>query len=439
MATTGASLLAALNDTARQGTDPKEAVDADRALACLGDVLQRLAADGLTAHGATERERWVSETGRACVTAAAEPPSADPGRRAQLAAAAADSVSILREALGCENRWAFATAVVGVVGPLIELAEQGDPPIARQQALIVADAAATIVARSAALDPPSAAASVPLDWAVPSPVAHPSGPVADMITNAIGGLEYSTRSLGEAAAALSVADYLAVCTALETLSRSARDVSGVDSITLRDAAQRSGQGWAAARAVLHPFDDGSRRPQAAAPPPVRYALALHDAMRTLTHPPGTNPPKQAVTTTASAAVHDALQRVPAIADHLLAAMTEWAETGRLLAYARDFGPRETRIPEYLAGFQTTGLITADATDLATARNGLAGARLLSVELAARAGESRSAASSVPRLDTTNRHLLGQVTEERLYSATLDARRALAAYTGPPRGGRGRHR
>ncbi len=440
MATTAASILDALGEAARQSSDHSaDSVDAECALARLGEVLKRLAADGLTADGAPERERWVSETGRACVTAAAVTAIRDTGRLAQLSAAAADTVSILREGLGCENRWAFATAIVDVVGPLIEVVERGEPPIDRQRALIVADAAATIVARSAALDPPSAAACVPLEWAVPSPVPNPSGPAADVIANAIGGVEYSTRPLGETAVSLSVADYLAVCTAVETLSRSTADVTPFDDAELRDASLRCGQGWAAARAALNPFDDGSRRPQIAVPPPVRYALTLHDAVRSVTHASSTNLRRQADTIICSAAVRDAVQRVPAIAEHLQAALTEWAETGRLLAYARDFAPRDTRVPEYLVGFRGAGLITADATDLTSARDALAGARLLSVELAARAAERRSTASTVPRLSAANRNLLSQVTNDRLRSATRDAQRALATNTGPPRGGRGPHR
>ena len=199
MATTLGDLLDVLGDEATLRTDtidPLDFVDADRALALLGRTLQRLVDDGLTTGGGTDRERWVGEAARASAGGAAAI-AARPGRLAQLAGAADDVVALMRESLGCAQRWAIATAVVDAVGRLTALAERGDITDGRRRTLIVADASAIVVQRSAALDPPSALDSIPLDWAVPRPSPHSTAQLAVVVTEVVAGLEHATRPVGE--------------------------------------------------------------------------------------------------------------------------------------------------------------------------------------------------------------------------------------------------
>jgi len=234
-----------------------------------------------------------------------------------------------------------------------------------------------------------------------------------------------------------IADYLAVCTALETLARSAAASWPGGDPRLADAARDAGRGWAAARAVLNPFDDGSRRPHLVAPLAVRHALQLHTALRRLAASSGLNPPSAEAATSLTAAVCEGLQRVPIISDHLGAALTGWAAAGSSLAYARDLAPRDTRVTEYLSGFQRSGIVRPDAADLAPARSALSDARLLTIELATQT--ALPTRSTVARLAVANLHERDSLTDQRVHSAALEARRALHTYAGPPRGGRGPRR
>lgn len=435
MATTLGDLLDVLGDEATLRTDtidPLDFVDADRALALLGRTLQRLVDDGLTTGGGTDRERWVGEAARASAGGAAAI-AARPGRLAQLAGAADDVVALMRESLGCAQRWAIATAVVDVVGRLTALAERGDITDGRRRTLIVADASAIVVQRSAALDPPSALDSIPLDCAVPRPSPHSTAQLAVVVTEVVAGLEHATRPVGEP---IPIADYLAVCTALEALSRSADHSWLGGEPPLKQAARHAGQGWAAARAVLNPFDDGSRRPHLVAPLAVGHALQLHTALGCAAASFALNAISVEAAGSLTTAVCEALQRVPIISDHLEGALTGWAATRSALAYARDLEPRDTRVTEYLAGFHRSGLVRPDPVDLAPARSALNRARLLSVELATRAAPPTWSRSNVARLAAANRSERIAVTDEHVHSAALEARRALLAYAGPPRGGRG---
>jgi hypothetical protein len=433
MSTSIADLLDALSAQASNPIVHADSSDADRALALLGRVLQRTVDDGLTQLGASDRERWVGEAAWACAESAVEVRTATPGRLSQLAGAAWDVVSVQRADLGCENRWAIAIAVVDVVSRLTTLVDQANVPVSRRRALIVADACASIVQRSAAIEPPSPQAAAALDRAVPRPIPDRRDSPATAIREAAAGLEHATRP---GAIAMTIADYVSVAIALKALCRSVPALITTQDAPVLAAALATGQGWAAARAVLKPFDDGSRRPHAVAPPAVAFALAMRDGLRRAQADLSVS---QEVPAPVQTAICDALQRVPTIAANLTAAVTYWADTGCVVGYSRDLGYRESRVSEYLAGFRITGLVIADVTDLRPTADALDGAKMLSVDLAGRVADRGQRGLITSRFAAANQYARTEISSDRLHAASMDARRALQAHAGPPRAARGPHR
>ena len=438
MATSIADLLDALSSQADHSADRVDSTDADHALALLGRVLQRTVDDGLTPldRTDTEREHWVGEAARACAQSAADAETAAPGQLSHVAGAVADVATMQREDLGCQNRWAIAIAVTDVVSRLTALIDPADVPIERRRALIVADASATVIQRSAALDPPSARHAAALDRAVPQPFPDGIDSPGTAIREAAAGLERATRP---GPSPMMIAEYLSVAIAVERLFRSVPAVMDSRDPGIPTAAQRASDGWAAARAVLKPFDDGSRRPHDVAPPAVSFALALHDGLRRAQAQRAERRGFHPVADPIDGAVRDALQRVPTIADNLNTALTVWGDTGRVVAFARDLQFHDWRLDAYLAEYTPAGLVAGDVTDLTPARNALAGARLLSVDLAARAAAPDHPGLTTAHLAAANQHDRAHVDGDRLHAATMEARRALQVYAGPPRAARGPRR
>ena len=425
MSTTLADLLDAIDHRLSTRDGAADTADADRAVAVLGRALQRLADDGLARSLGTDRERWMREAARASLQSAGPATARDIGWLSMVAAAAVDTITLMRADLGNQQRWAIATAVTDTLGPLTVVALHGNITADRRRALVGADAAAMVVQRLAALDPPLAVDCAALDWAVPNPAPVPRAAAATVITEATAGLEYSTRSQP---GTLSLADYLAVGISVEALSRAAGSLPDANRATINAAATAS-RGWAAARAVLNPFDDGSRRPHTDAPPVVGHALVLYDALSTalrqLSQPGHPSAPVRA-------AVTAALQRVPVIADHLQLTLTQWAHSGALLGFARDLTLREDHVSAHLHGYDSRGLVRADIPDLAPARTTLLTAKILSIELAAHTAPADPTGSGVPNLAAANLSARAQLTADHIGWAATHTQTTLRDHAGPPR-------
>jgi len=154
--------------------------------------------------------------------------------------------------------------------------------------------------------------------------------------------------------------------------------------------------------ALRPYDDGSRHPHETTPPGVTAAGRLHAFLSAVQPDP--------VTWTASvrASVAAGAQHLPTLASQLLyRTVRSWADTGALIAYARDLPPRDERVAAYLRGYQSGGLVRVRADDLQPVAGALQNARLLSLAVADRAADPgvRATAGFPQRTWVANRTVL----------------------------------
>jgi hypothetical protein len=111
-----------------------------------------------------------------------------------------------------------------------------------------------------------------------------------------------------------------------------------------------------------------------------------------------------------ASVAAGAQHLPTFASQLLyRTVRHWADTGALIAYARDLPPREEHVAAYLRGYRPAGLVRADAADLRPVVGALHNARLLSLAVADRVADpgARAVAGFPQRAWAANRTLLDQ--------------------------------
>jgi hypothetical protein len=158
-----------------------------------------------------------------------------------------------------------------------------------------------------------------------------------------------------------------------------------------------------------------------APPAVQAALRLHASLNL----PGSDSASRPEPL--RAAIAAAAQHLPTLATQLMyRTVRSWADTGALMAYARDVPPREDRVAAYLRGYQLGGLVRVDAMDLQPVAGALHNARLLSLAVAARAAESGPTRTDFPRRAlAANQALLEQPqTAAALELATREAGRHL---------------
>jgi hypothetical protein len=226
------------------------------------------------------------------------------------------------------------------------------------------------------------------------------------------------RVTGSGAEPPSVAEVLAYTLAAETLSGAAQRIHpGTEPWTGPPA----GPAWRAVRTALRPYDDGSRRPHSDAPPAVGAALRLHASLNR----PGSEP--QSPSEPLRAVVAAAAQHLPTLATQLMyCTVRSWADTGALMAYARDVPPREERVAAYLRGYRPGGLVRVDAIDLQPVAGALHNARLLSLAVATRAAGGVQTTADFPRRAlAANQALLDRPqTAAALDAATHEAARQL---------------
>ncbi|RBY91262.1 hypothetical protein [Blastococcus sp. TF02A-30] len=398
MATSLGQLLDALADTARTTDDSAAArADAGTALGHLGRALAHLRRDGVSPFAGDRREQQVAALAVACTELGVRAPATE-SALARLAAAAADTVGVLYDHTSVTSRWAVATAVAETVTPLAEVVAHRLPAGPATQWHAEVERQAALVQQTAALQPPTRADVAVLDRPVSGPAVTASADPARVVSDAIGVLLQATARANDPP---SVTEVLAYTIAAQTLSSAAERLGSTDA-TPPAGQTTAADAWRAVRASLRPYDDGSRHFHQHAPPGVTAAGRLHAALRSAEPDPAT------WTASLRASVTSAAQHLPALATQLLyRTVRSWADTGSLIAYARDVPPRDERVAAYLRGYQPGGLVRVNATDLQPVAGALHNARLLSLAVADRAAgpDARTTAGFPRRAWAANRALL----------------------------------
>lgn len=370
MATSLAQLLDTLTDTARNTDDNAAArEDAGAALGQLGRALRLLRRDGVSAIAGDRREQEVAALA-ACTEVAIRTPATE-SALTRLAAAAADTVAVLFEHTTAASRWAAATAIAEAVTPLADVIGARLPAGPAAQWLAEVEHHSVLVQQTAALHPPTRADAAVLDRPVAGPTDATFTDPALLVSDAVAVLLHTTA---RTAVPPSIAEVLAYTIGAQALSSAAQRLGQAD--TPPAARATAADAWRAVRAALRPYDDGSRRPHPYPPPGVTAAGRLHAVLDSAGPDPAT------WTAPLRASVASAAQHLPTLAGQLLyGTVRHWADTGALIAYARDLPPREERVAAFLRGYQPGGLVRAHAADLRPVVGALHNARLLSLAAA----------------------------------------------------------
>lgn len=382
MATSLGQLLDTLAETARvTEVTPAARADAGIALGHMGRALSRLRTDGISPIAGDRREQQVAALTAACSEMAARAPTIELGLT-RLAAAAADTVGVLREQGGLGSRWAATVALADAIPPLIDLVAQGVPAGPAAEWLAAVRRRTVRVQQTAALQPPRSCDAVLLDHPLPDPtVSRAFGRGSDPAVVVTETVAVLLRATARGADPPSVSEVLAFSLGAETLCRAAEALPpggwAEDGLT---ATAAPSQTWRAVRMALRPFDDGSRRPHRDAEAAVQAAGRLYAVLRRAEEDPATYP------ASLRNAVAAAAQHLPALARQLDSAVGRWAATGAVLAHACDLPPRDERLPAQLAAHRPAGLVRVDALDLWPVVDALANARVLSVAVAAGAAD-----------------------------------------------------
>lgn len=390
-------LLDTLAETVRTTDEsPVARADAATALGHLGRALAGLRIDGVSSDPGDRREQQVAALATACTELGARAPSTE-ARLAELAAAAADTVAVLRGQATVGSRWAAATAMAETITPVTDLLSSGLHAGAAAQWLAEVRRQAALVQQTAALHPASHGDATLLDHPLPARTLIETADLATVVRDATAVLVHLTVATTEVP---TIAEMLAYTAAAESLSGATEALTRItptdagDQVTAADA-------WRSIRAALQPFDDGSRRPHGYAPPAVLAAGRLHAAL----HGDAADPTSWSGPLRGAAVA--AAQHLPTLARHLDGVVRSWGRTGALLAYAVDLPPREDRVTEHLRGHRPDGLVRADVFDLRPVTNAVRNARLLSIAVAAQAADpgGRMAADFPRRAWTAHRALL----------------------------------
>lgn len=387
MATSLGQLLDALADTARTTDDSAAArADAGTALGHMGRALAHLRRDGVSPFARDRREQQVAALAAACTELGVRAPATELALT-RLAAAAADTIGVLYAHTTVTSRWAVATAVAETVTPLAEVVAHRLPAGPATQWHAEVERQAALVQQTAALQAPTRADVAILDRPVPGPAVNASVDPARVVPDAVGVLLQATARASDPP---SVTEVLAYTIAAQTLSSAAERLGSADALSAGQTA--APDAWRAVRAALRPYDDGSRHFHEQAPSGVTAAGRLHAALRSAGSDPAT------WTASLRVSVTSAAQHLPTLATQLLyRTVRSWADTGSLIAYARDVPPREERVAAYLRGYQPGGLVRVDGTDLQPVAGALHNARLLSLAVADKvAGPDARATAGFPR-------------------------------------------
>ncbi|WP_138757684.1 hypothetical protein [Modestobacter altitudinis] len=422
MATSLGQLLDTLADTARTtDSSPGSRADAGTAIGQLGRALAQLRRDGVSPAAGDRREQQVAALAAACTQLAVRAPATE-STLTRLAAAAADTLAVLHDETTVATRWAAATVVAETITPLAEVIAPGLPAGPAAQWLAEIERQSVLVQQTAALQPPSRAHVAILDRPIPGPSVPASADPARVVPDAVAVLLHATARTTEPP---SVAEVLAYTLGAQTLSDAAQRLGPITESPARQAT--AAEAWRAVRAALRPYDDGSRHQHQHVPPAVNAAIRVHASLSR----PGLESALRAEPLRAVVAA--AAQHLPTLATQLLyRSVRSWADTGALVAYARDLPPRDERVAAYLRGYRPGGLVRADAVDLQPVAGALHNARLLSLAVATQAakGGVRTTGGFPRRAWAANQALLDQPqTASALSAATQETQRQLQAARG----------
>ncbi|RBY81530.1 hypothetical protein [Blastococcus sp. TF02A-26] len=340
MATTLRQLLDDLTD--RAGARPAAATieDVTGALAHLGRAVSGLAEDGLTLAD-SRRQRTATTLATACTTAGQLWPHSD-GPLTDLAGVAADLVGRDRAIMGRSHRWAVTVEVAEAADHCARLGRRLLPEGAAPELDVVRQSAAALE-RVAQTDPPTAADSVVLDRLIPLP-GPPTGEAEVTVLDAAAGL-LAALDRARQADTLTLRDFRAAVAAAELTSRYAAGAAGQ---TGRDAGPPllAGLAWQLAGRASMVFHDGRRGAPSDGGKVVSSSQALVRALRNEVGVLADRGEQHDSKTSAdvAAAVQEAANQIPALADRLTTAVERWSRTGQLFANARDL-PRMEAMPE----------------------------------------------------------------------------------------------
>jgi hypothetical protein len=272
-------------------------------------------------------------------------------RLGRLAGATADTVAVLQPELTAAGRWAITVAIADTASELAARVNGATPlqHLAAKTALRHLHRRIGDTQRVAAAHPPTCASQAILDR--PIPVTLPFDPATrttQVLASAAAGIVHHT-SPGQP---IALCELLAVTIAMESLTETAARLLGTLDTHAPD--RRAADARRAVQHQLHPFNDGTRRPQADTPPVVGCALDLHRALPR---------PDKPTTRNDLIATHDALHHTPTISRNLISAVQRWADTNALFGYACDIPTGPWHVTAYLAGHRPEGVITAGLPEL----------------------------------------------------------------------------
>lgn len=291
-----------------------------------------------------------------------------PGRIRDLAGVAADLIMLTERGLGSDERWAVLVAINDTLDDLSAAYRRTAGPLDIPAANRLAALQRSIrdVDRAAAAQPPTANDARILTRPVPSAARRDTATTAAAaIVDAAAGLQYYTAPPRR----LSLAELLAVTIAADTVCRCTDAL--LPSLGERVTA------WRAVQESLRPFNDGSRRADAAPSPLVVHGLNLHDACLRLAADQSPIPAR-------AAALRYSLEALVTVAGHLRVAISRWSERRTLSAYAVDLNAGYLHPVQHLAGHQTAGIISAGPFDLRRAIRAVDRAKEATMQLSLRA-------------------------------------------------------
>jgi DNA-binding IscR family transcriptional regulator len=207
---------------------------------------------------------------------------------------------------------------------------------------------------------------IPSVWNISAPASADA-----RLAEAMATLVHGT---GDRRVVISVAEVLAVSLAAGGLVRRVEGTSATrlprtpGEVTTHDA-------WIAVDAALTPFNDGSRRRHTQAPVRVHAALAIYRAALD--------------DRTTGAALADAVQYLPTVADNLRRSVLGWPTTAAVFADAHRLPARDGRGPVLAGGDRFDRMVRVDAVDLIPVHNALVSTRVLSSALADRVGHHQA--------------------------------------------------
>jgi hypothetical protein len=410
MAATIRDLLDVLHAEVDVCMSPDRVADAVQAIGELGRAVDALAVDGLVdtpelrgVHGRGDvifvaprfRDSVTRHLVDACLAAAADAPGDHTRRLASLAGAVADSIVLLRDQLGRDQRWALVCSIARTARHLTVCIARSGSGSAPPEDLAWVSLAARAVGVREATDPPAPASGRTLDHAVPTTVL-----TADMAPERVAAeaLITLTRRLAatNSGAGASLLDLFAASRAAESTAQHA--VAVVAALTGRRVpmVHPAPAAWRSVRGHLQPFTahapiDPDRTGLA------HWARLAHSGLRTAFGDPATLADRQPVTGVALDHLQRMANELPALADNLTAGVIRLADAGELHAFAHRLPFRDERLDQHLHH----QAVVSDRSDLTDVTRAITAAGDHSAELTVALHHAHAGSHGQPGLIATH--------------------------------------